>query len=79
MDNVELRKRVMDIFADILRRITDRYVMDELTIPGSVLALKDEACGIAEKAAQERNADILGEYERRLIEIRESVASSGKG
>lgn len=53
--------------------------MDELTIPENVLALKDEACGIAEKAAREQNTDILGEYERRLIEIRESIASSEKG
>ena len=60
--------------AQILRQITERYVMDELTIPESVLALKDEACSIAEKAAREQNADILGEYERRLIEIRESAA-----
>lgn len=43
--------------------------MDELTIPENVLALKDEACAIAEKAAHEQNADILGEYERRLNEI----------
>lgn len=55
--------------AQILRQITERYVMDELTIPGNVLALKDEACGIAEKAAREQNADVLAEYERRLNEI----------
>lgn len=53
--------------------------MNELSIPEKVLALKDEACGIAEKAARERNADILGEYEQRLIEIHESVAFSEKG
>lgn len=43
--------------------------MDELPIPKNVLTLKDEACGIVEKAAGEQNADILGEYERRLDEI----------
>lgn len=55
--------------AQILRQITDRYVMNELSIPENVLALKDEACSIAEKAVKEQNADILGEYERRLNEI----------
>lgn len=47
--------------------------MDELPIPEDVLALKDEACSIAEKAAEEHNADILGEYERRLAEILETL------
>lgn len=55
--------------AQILRQITDRYVMNELSIPENVLALKDEACSIAEKAVKEQNAEILGEYERRLNEI----------
>lgn len=44
--------------------------MNELPIPENVLALKDEACSIAEKAVKEQNADIFGEYERRLIEIK---------
>lgn len=63
------KQPLLEIFAGILRKITDRYVMDELTIPGEVLALKDEACGIVEKAAREQNSEILGEYERRLNEI----------
>lgn len=63
------QNRITELLAQILRQITDRYVMDELTIPENVLALKDEACGIAEKAACEQSADILGEYEQRLGEI----------
>lgn len=67
------KQPLLEIFAGILRKITDRYVMDELTIPENVLALKDEACGIVEKAAGEQNADILGEYERRLNEIKAAL------
>lgn len=70
MDNFLVpRNRITTLLAEILRKITERYVMDELVIPGEVLALKDEACAIAEKAAREQNVDILGEYERRLAEI----------
>lgn len=61
--------RFTERLAQILRQITELYVMDELPIPKNVLTLKDEACGIVEKAAGEQNADILGEYERRLDEI----------
>lgn len=61
--------RFTELLARILQRITKLYVIDELPIPEDVLALKDEACGIVEKAAAEQNADILGEYERRLAEI----------
>lgn len=63
------QNRITELLALILRQITERYVMDELTIPENVLTLKDEACAIAEKAAREQNAEILGEYERRLNEI----------
>lgn len=61
--------RTTELLAEILRRITELYVIKELPIPENVLALKDEACGIAGKAVSEQNPDILGEYERRLTEI----------
>lgn len=64
------RNRITELLAQIMRQITDRYVINELPIPENVLALKDEACSIAEKAVKEQNADILGEYEQRLIEIK---------
>lgn len=67
------QNRITGLLAQILRQITERYVMDELTIPEEVLAIKDEACGIVEKAAHEQNADMLGEYERRLSEIFDEV------
>ncbi len=63
------RDRITELLARILQRITERYVVDELPIPGDVLALKDEACSIAEKAAREYNEAVLGEYARRLSEI----------
>lgn len=52
--------RITELLAQILQRITARYMVDELPISEDVLALKDEACSIAEKAAKEHNADILG-------------------
>lgn len=63
------QNRITELLARILRQITECYVIHELTIPESILSLKDEACAIAEKAAREQNADILGEYEQRLGEI----------
>ena len=60
---------ITELLAKILRHITERYVKPELAIPKSVLALKDEACGIAEKAAHEQNSGVLEEYELRLGEI----------
>lgn len=67
------RNRITELLAQILQLITERYVMYDLPIPENVLALKDEACSIAEKAAREHNADGIGEYggeyERRLSEI----------
>lgn len=67
------QNRITELLALILREITERYVMGELTIPGNVLALKDEACEIAEKAAHEQNSDILGKYERRLNDIKAAL------
>ena len=60
----------------ILSAITQRYVMTESKIPPDVLALKDEVMDIFAKAEQETNPEVIGQYERRLAEIRESVASS---
>lgn len=58
----------------ILAAITQKYVMTDLKIPAEVLALKDEVMDIFVKAKQETDAEILGQYERRLAEIRESIA-----
>lgn len=58
----------------ILAAITQKYVMTDLKIPAKVLALKDEVMDIFVKAKQETDAEILGRYERRLAEIRESVS-----
>lgn len=66
-------KRVAVVFAQILQAITDRYVMHDLPIPTEVLALKDEACHITAKAADEQNPNTLAEYERRLTEIRSAL------
>ena len=57
------------IFADILQIISDRYVKTDLAIPEDVLELKDEACNIIGKAADERRGDILAEYGRQLVEL----------
>ncbi len=67
--------RFTELLAEILRRITELYVIKELPIPENVLALKDEACSIIGKAAREQNADILGEYERRLAEILKTLTN----
>ncbi len=69
------RDRITELLSRILQLITARYVVDELPIPGDVLALKDEACSIAEKAAKEHNEAVLGEYGRRLSEILGSLES----
>lgn len=61
------------VFADILQIITDRYVKNDLTIPEEVLSLKDEACGIIGKAADEERKSVLAEYGRRLVEIHECL------
>lgn len=66
-------KRIVSVFAEILQAITDRYVMHDLPIPAEVLTLKDEACHITSKAADEKNPDALAEYERRLSEIRSAL------
>lgn len=58
----------------ILAAITQKYVMTDLKIPAEVLALKDEVMDIFVKAKQETDAEILGQYERRLAEIRKSIA-----
>lgn len=63
------RNHITELLAQILQLITERYVMYDLPIPEKVLSLKDEACSIAEKAAEEHNTDVIGEYERRLSEI----------
>lgn len=62
-------KHLTIIFTDILQIITDRYVKNDLDIPGDVLALKDEACGIIGKAADEQRAAVLAEYGQRLVEL----------
>lgn len=61
------------IFADILQIITDRYVKNDLTIPEEVLALKDEACDIIGKAADEQRETVLAKYGHRLVGIREEL------
>ncbi|MBD5112042.1 MAG: hypothetical protein HDT42_05825 [Ruminococcaceae bacterium] len=73
MEGKQIYNQILLIFAEILRRITDKYVMHDLPIPEEVLALKDEACRVASKAADERNPDTLAEYERRLSEIRSDL------
>lgn len=70
MDSKQIYNQILRIFAEILQAITDRYVMHDLPIPAEVLALKDEACHITAKAADEQNPDTLAEYERRLSEIK---------
>ena len=66
------------IFADILQIITDKYVKNDLTIPAKVLALKDEACDIIGKAADEQRKSVLAEYGRRLAEIHECIKGISK-
>lgn len=61
------------IFADILQIITDRYVKTDLRIPADVLALKDEACNIIGKAADERRKSVLAEYGFRLAQIHDEL------
>lgn len=73
MDGKQIYNQILRIFAEILQSITDKYVMRDLPIPAEILALKDEACHITSKAADERNPDTLAEYERRLSEIRSAL------
>ncbi|MDE7399402.1 MAG: hypothetical protein K2N06_07715 [Oscillospiraceae bacterium] len=73
MDGKQIYNQILRIFAEILQTITGRYVMNDLTIPAEVLALKDEACHITSKAADEHNPNTLAEYERRLSEIRSAL------
>ena len=58
----------------ILAAITRRYVITESKIPADVLALKDEVMDIFVKAKQTDSPEIIRQYERRLAEIRESIA-----
>lgn len=67
-------KHLTVIFTDILQIITDRYVKNELAIPEDVLALKDEACDIIGKAADEPRMAVLAEYGRRLVEIHRQLS-----
>ncbi|MDE7229833.1 MAG: hypothetical protein K2N56_05070 [Oscillospiraceae bacterium] len=67
-------KHLTAVFTDILQIITDRYVKDELVIPKDVLALKDEACDIIGKAADETRGAALMEYGRRLVEIHRQLS-----
>lgn len=62
----------------ILSAITLRYVMTGSEIPPDVLALKDEVMDIFDKAKRESDPEVIGRYERRLAEIRESVAMTVK-
>lgn len=59
--------------AVILQTITERYVVNELAIPENVLKLKDETMRLYEKSRRETNADILGDYSRRLSEIKDAL------
>lgn len=70
---MESYKRIVTMFAEILQFITDKYVMRDLPIPEEILVLKDEACTITAKAAEERNSKALIGYERRLIEIKKTL------
>lgn len=67
-------KHLTVIFTDILQIITDRYVKNDLAIPGDVLALKDEACDIIGKAADEPRRAVLAEYGRKLVEIHRQLS-----
>lgn len=58
----------------ILAAITQKYVMTDSKIPSEVLALKDEVMDIFEKSQRENDPEKLRQFERRLAEIRESVA-----
>ncbi|MBD5129016.1 MAG: hypothetical protein HDT43_03700 [Ruminococcaceae bacterium] len=58
----------------ILAEITQRYVVTESAIPREVLALKDEVMDIFAKAKQTTDSALLGQYEKRLAEIRERIA-----
>ena len=60
----------------ILAAITQRYVMTESEIPPDILALKDEVMDIFNKARQANDPALLGQYERRLAEIRKSIVPS---
>lgn len=73
MDGKQIYNQILMIFEEVLRSITDKYVMHDLPIPTEILALKDEACRVTSKAADERNPDTLAEYERRLSEIRSAL------
>ena len=58
----------------ILAAITQRYVMTEAQIPPEVLALKDEVMEIFAKSQQTNDNALLGQYEKRLAEIHESIS-----
>ena len=73
MDSKQIYNQILLIFAEILQTITDRYVMHDLTIPAEVLALKDEACRVTSKAANESHSEILEEYYRSLAEIHKQL------
>lgn len=59
----------------ILAAITRKYVITESKIPAEVLALKDEVMEIFAKAKQADSPEVIEQYERRLAEIRESIAT----
>lgn len=69
MNDKQIYSQILLIFEKILRTITDRYVIHDLPIPAEVLALKDEACRVTAKAAEEKKSKALIGYERRLREI----------
>lgn len=57
------------LIAEILDKITKRYVMNDSAIPSEVLKLKDEVMGIYAKLHSDKFCD-TAEYERRLNEIK---------
>ena len=65
----EINVRVQQILA----AITQRYVMTDSQIPSDILKLKDEVMEIFNKARQTSDLTLIGQYERRLEEIRQSV------
>ncbi len=68
-------KRIEALVAEILDKITRRYILTDMKIPEEILALKDETMDLFVKAKHESDPEKLRQYERRLAEIRERAAA----
>ena len=73
--NDEINVKVQQILAVI----TQRYVMTDSKIPPDILKLKDEVMDIFNTARQTSDPGTLGQYERRLAEIQQSITPSDRG